>query len=61
MIGENAVLCSLLKTRVTFGRLQFSDVLTLQEKVPNKQTAAYSGVCKATFRNTQRSLKNVCH
>ena len=60
MKGENAVLCSFLKTRVTFGRLQISDVLTLQEKVPNKQAAAYSGVFKGTIRNTQSVLKNIC-
>jgi len=60
MIGENAVLCSFLKTKVTFARLQISDVLTLQAKAPNKQTATHSGVFKATFRNAQRSLQNLC-
>jgi len=60
MIGENAVLCSVLKKRVPFARLQISDVLTLQAKVPNKQTATHSGVFKATFRSTQRSLKILC-
>jgi hypothetical protein len=59
MIGENAVVSCVLKTIVIFGRLQISDVFTLQEKVPNKQRATYSGVFKVTFRNTQSSLKNL--